>query len=166
MNHAIARSKNPGKRWARVPSWRKAVSREDGDALIEVAVGISVCITLLLGAAECGRLAYAGIEVSNAAHTGAEYGAQSRTYAADTANITAAAIQDASNVRGLTATATYFCQCSDGTTSTCAPTDCSTSRIITYVQVNTSATVDPQIYLPGLPKAYTLSGKAVMRVVQ
>jgi Flp pilus assembly protein TadG len=152
---------------ARNPHFKAAALRaEQGDALIEVAVGISICIALLLGAAECGRLAYAGIEVSNAAHTGAEYGAQSRTYAADTANITAAAIQDASNIQGMTATATYFCQCSDGTTSTCAPTDCSASRIITYVQVNTSATVDPQVYLPGLSKGYTLTGKAVMRVVQ
>jgi Flp pilus assembly protein TadG len=139
---------------------------EEGNALIEVAVGVTICITLLIGAAQCGHLAYDAIEVTNAAHTGAEYGAQSRTYAADTSNITAAAVQDASNVPGLTATATYFCSCSDGSTSTCAPTDCSASRIITYVRVNTSATVDPQVYLPGLPRTYTLTGKAVMRVAQ
>jgi Flp pilus assembly protein TadG len=163
MKRVMQSSAAPGTRQC---SPRAAWRGEEGNALIEVAVGVTICISLMLGAAQCGHLAYDAIEVTNAAHTGAEYGAQSRTYAADIPNITAAAVQDASNVQGLTATATYFCSCSDGTTSTCAPTDCSASRIITYVQVNTSATVDPQIYLPGLPRTYTLTGKAVMRVVQ
>jgi hypothetical protein len=76
-----------------------------------------------------------------------------------------AASRDAPDVSNLTATATQFCQCADGTSSTCATTDCS-GRPILYVQVVTSASVDPLIYVPGLPKSYTLSGKAVMRVVQ
>jgi Flp pilus assembly protein TadG len=139
---------------------------EEGSALIELAVGLTICTTLILGAAEFGRLAYAGIEVSNAARAGAQYGSQSRTLAADLTNITTAATQDAPDVSGISATASYFCQCSNGGASTCAVTDCSTSRIVEYVQVNTSAAVSPGIYVPGLPRSYTLTGKAVMRVVQ
>ena len=139
---------------------------EQGSALIELVAGLTILVTLILGAAEFGRLAYAGIEVSNAAHAGAAYGSQSRTYAADIANIRTAATQDAPDVAGLTATASYFCQCSNGSSSTCAVTDCSTSRIITYVTVSTTGTINPLIYLPGLPKSYILTGQAVMRVEQ
>jgi Flp pilus assembly protein TadG len=144
-------------------SWLR---EECGNALIEVAVGISICTSLALGGAELGRVVFASIEVSNAAHAGAEYGSQSRTYAADIAHINLAATQDAPNVSNIAATASYFCQCANGGSSTCAVTDCSTSRIVTFVQVNTTATVDPQIYVPGLPKTYTVTGKAVMRVAQ
>jgi Flp pilus assembly protein TadG len=148
--------------WARCAAMRD----ETGGALVEVAIGVSVCMTLVIGAAELGRVAYAGIEVSDAARAGVQYGAQSRTNAADLPNVTTAATQDAPDVKGMTATASYFCVCSNGNTSTCAVTDCSTSRIIEYVQVKTAATVDPQIYIPGLPKSYKLTGKAVMRVEQ
>lgn len=148
------------------PGLGAAIRNSRGSAMVELALGVSLCSTIILGAAEFGRLCYAGIEVSNAAHAGAQYGSQSRTYAADLTNIQTAATQDAPNVSGLSATSSYFCQCSNGGTSTCAVTDCSTSRIVTYVQVNTTATVNPLIYVPGLPHSYTLTGKAVMRVAQ
>jgi hypothetical protein len=120
----------------------------------------------MLGAEEFGRLAYAGIEVSDAARVGVEYGSQSHALPQDIANMQIAASLDAPDVSNLTVTATQFCQCPDGTSSpTCATTACS-GRPILYSQVVTSASVDPLIYMPGLPKSYTLSGKAVMRVVQ
>jgi Flp pilus assembly protein TadG len=137
-----------------------------GNAMVELALGVSLCSALIVGAAEFGWLAYQSIEVSNAARAGVQYGAQSRTDAADTAHVQTAATQDAPDVSGIAATASYFCQCSNGGTSTCAATDCSTSRIIYYAQVNTSATVKPLITLPLLPKSYALIGKAVMRVEQ
>jgi Flp pilus assembly protein TadG len=143
-----------------------AIRDESGGAMVELALGLTVCVVLILGAAEFGRLAYAGIEISNAAHAGAEYGAQSHTTAADNTNMQLAATQDAPNVSGMTATASHSCVCADGTTSTCAASDCASSRVIVSVQVNTSAAVDPLFYVPGLPKSYTVTGKATMRVVQ
>lgn len=142
----------------------KRLRSDRGNALIELAIGMGVLTTIILGAAEFGRIAYAAIEVNDAAHAGAAYGAQSRTFAADNANITTAATNDAPDVSGASATATYWCQCSDGGSSTCAPTDCTTSRIITYITVTTSGTVNPLVYVPGLPKSYTVTGQAVMRV--
>ena len=50
---------------------------------MELALVVPVFIALLLGAAEFARLAYAGIEVSNAARAGVAYGSQSSTTAAD-----------------------------------------------------------------------------------
>src|ERR1700733_3396789 len=72
-----------------------AMRDETGSALVEVAIGVSICFAMIIGAAEFGRLCYAGIEVSDAARAGVQDGAQSRTKAADLAHVTAAATQDA-----------------------------------------------------------------------
>ena len=151
-------------------AWMRArimATRDDsGAALIELAFGLTICTTLLLGAAEFGRLAYASIEVTDAAHTGAAYGALSHTSASDNSGMQLAATKDAPDVSGISATASHSCVCSNGSASTCSATDCSSSRIIESVTVTTTATFDPKIYVPGLPKSYTLNGKAVMRVLQ
>ncbi len=139
---------------------------ERGQALLELALTLPLLAVLLLGAAEFGRLAYAAIETSNAARAGVQYGAQNHVTASDYAGMQLASLDDGPNVPGLSATATHFCSCADGTASTCASGDCGGSRIIEYVQVNTTATVDPLIYVPGLPTTYTLNGQAVMRVWQ
>ncbi len=137
-----------------------------GSTFVELALTLPIFVLLLVGAAEFARLAYAGIEISNAARAGVAYGAQSHTTASDTPGMRTAARNDASDVTGLRARPTHFCLCSDNSASSCAPTDCSGSRIIEYVQVDTSATVDPLFYYPGLPRSFTLRGHAVMRVQQ
>ena len=145
---------------------RRLMHCNSGQSLVETALAVSLCGTLMLGAAEFGRLAYAGIEISDAARSGVEYGSQSHAMAQDNANMQIAASSSAPDVTNLTTTGSHFCKCADGTSSTCLTTDCSGSRIIEYVQVNTSANVNPLIYVPGLPKSYSISGTAVMRVVQ
>ena len=122
---------------------RRCVRDESGQALIELALGMTILTALLLGAGEFGRLAYASIEVSNAAHAGAMYGALTHTSASDNSGMQTAATQDAPDVPNITVTSSHFCVCSNGTASTCAATDCSTSRILESVQVNTSAVIDP-----------------------
>lgn len=144
----------------------KRLRNDQGNALIELAAGLTVMTTLLLGAAEFGRISYAAIEVNDAAHAGAAYGAESRTYAADLANIQNAALKDAPDVAGVSSTAGYSCQCSDGSASTCGATDCTGTRIIEYITVTTSGTVNPLVYVPGLPRSYTVTGHAVMMVEQ
>jgi Flp pilus assembly protein TadG len=139
---------------------------ESGNALFELALGIGVLATVVIGSVEFGRIAYASIEVNDAARAGASYGAESRTYAADNANVTNAAKKDAPDVTNMTATATYWCKCADGSASTCGATDCTSSRILEYVTVNTTAGVKALFYVPGLPRSYTVTGNAVMRVEQ
>ena len=145
---------------------RRALGDDRGQALVELAVGLGVFAILLAGGVEYGRLAYAGTEVTDAARAGVQYGAQSSTTATDTSGIQLAATQDAPDVTGMTATSKLVCVCSDGSASTCAGTDCLTSRMIESVQVNTSATVTTPLHVPGLPTSYTLTGQAVMRVGQ
>jgi Flp pilus assembly protein TadG len=145
----------------------RVVRSNRGGALIELALIMPVFTLVILGSAEFARLAYAGIEVTNAARAGVQYGAQNHGTAQNTATMQSAATNDSPNVTDLTATASTFCTCSNGTAVTCAnaATNC-TARIIEYVQVNTSASVNPAFHVPGLPSTYTLKGEAVMRVQQ
>lgn len=134
-----------------------------GQSLVETALAVSLCGVLMLGAAEFGRLAYAGIEISDSARAGVEYGSQSHATEIDLPNMKHAASLSAPDIPNLTLTASSFCRCPDGSHSDCSITSC--TRVITYVQVVTSGSINPLIYVPGLPKSYSLSGKAVMRVV-
>lgn len=137
-----------------------------GQSLVETALAVSLCGVLMLGAAEFGRLAYAGIEISDSARAGVEYGSQSLPDAQDVANMQLAAGLSAPDIPNLTLTASKSCKCSDGTSSNCSTSSCiSPLRVITYVKVVTSGSINPLIYVPGLPKSYALSGTAVMRVV-
>lgn len=145
---------------------RLIMRRSRGQALVEFALIIPTLIVILIGAGELARLAYAAIEVSNAAHAGVSYGAQNSSTAADFTGMENAAALDAQNVPGFTATAKDVCTCANGTAvSSCdsAPTACGDSFIV-YVQVNTSAQFDPLFHCPGLPKTYTVRGQAMMRV--
>ncbi len=147
----------------------RAVRSESGQAFVELALSMTILILLLSGAAEFGRLAYAGIEVSNAARAGVAYGAQNHITASDNTGMQNAATNDGPNVSGLSATGSSFCTCSSNLSShvSCVVTSCTGgARLIEFVQVNTTATVDPLFYVPGLPKTYTLTGQAVMRVEQ
>ena len=139
---------------------------EAGQALVETALVFPLLITILVGAAELARVAYGAIEVANAARAGAQYGTQSGYTASDTTGIATAASSDAANLTTLTTTSSYSCICSDGTASTCVNTDCASSHIVQTLTVNTQATIDPLFHIPGLPRTYTLKGKAIQRCVQ
>jgi Flp pilus assembly protein TadG len=149
---------------------RAAGGNERGQALVELALTLPLFILLIVAAAEFGRLAYAAVEVANAARAGAAYAAQSGITAKDAAGIQQAAKQDAPNVTGIAATSTRSCYCSTGggaLVCTNALASCaSPARIIQYVTVNSTATVGPLFNYPGLPHTFNLSGQAIMRVEQ
>lgn len=137
-----------------------------GQSLVETAILVPLLTLILVGAAELGRVAYAAVEVSNAARAGAAYGAQNGGTASDTTGIANAAANDASNLTGLTTTSSHSCICSDGTASTCTNTDCPSSHIEETLTVNTSVTYNPLLHLPGLPTTFTLTGQAVQKCLQ
>jgi Flp pilus assembly protein TadG len=145
---------------------RSLLDRDAGQSLVEVAILFPVLILLLIGAVEFGRLTYAGMAVTNAAHAGVQYGAQNHITALDNAGMQQAATTDGKKVSGISASGSHFCACSNGAASTCLPTDCSGARIIEYVRVNTSATVNPLFHYPGSPATFNLTGQATMRVQQ
>jgi Flp pilus assembly protein TadG len=160
-----------------------------GSALVEFALTAPLMMLMLIGAAEVGRIAYAAIEVSNAARAGVAYGSQSLTAAALTSNIQQAAKNEAPNITDLIVTVTDSCVCetvtlSSGATTSTNITDCSgtastagtqcpastngttVNNILQYVQVTTQGTVKTMFHYPGIPTSFTLNGFAQMRVVQ
>ena len=144
-----------------------AICGTAGQALVELALVLPIFTSLILGAAEFARLAYAGIEVSNAARAGVAYGSQSSATASDFTGMQTAATNDSPNVSGLTATATEFWSCSNApSTQSSSPPTCTTgNHLLNYVQVKTTATVNPLIHIPGLPNTFTMRGLAIMRVL-
>ncbi|HEX5234257.1 MAG TPA: TadE family protein [Silvibacterium sp.] len=144
---------------------------ETGQSLVEIAVTLPLMMVLLVGGGEIARLAYEAIEVTNAAHAGVQYGAQSTATLQDSAGIQAAAAADASDIPSLTATPSFVLVCADGTVpaDSAGPTfsnqDCHTSVIEELLTVTTTATFDPLIHLPGLPKTFTVNGSAKQKVL-
>jgi Flp pilus assembly protein TadG len=160
-----------------------------GNALIELALVLPIFPLLLVGIAEFGRLAYAAIEVTNAARAGVGYGAQNHTTASDVTGMTASATTDGPNLATITVWAGP-CICPD-TSATASVPKCDTSGTFTmnsgsasnpvshsfscpstitsateFVQVNTTANVSTLFKYPGFPTSYTLNGSATMVVGQ
>lgn len=162
--------------------WRSAVFAgyrrlEDntGNATLELALAFSVLAApLMLGASETAFMVYDSIEVSNAAHAGAMYGMYSQTFATNTTQIQAVAQAEASDLNGqLTVTPAVYFACSaapSGThysTQAAATQACGTgssNHSLEFVQVATSATINPPLHVPGLPNTWTLRGFSVMEV--
>ncbi len=154
---------------------RAKVRSDSGQAVIEMMILLPIFLVLMIGTVEFGRLAYAYIEVADAARAGVQYGAQNRATASDNAGMQQAALNDAPDVHGisLSPAPTHFCACSNApsTTVSCTavPACTSTNRLIEWVQVNTSVQVDPVFRFPGIPPAgknFVLKGQAIMRVGQ
>lgn len=145
----------------------RSARSDSGSSLIELALMMPIFSIILIGSAEFARLAYASIEVTNAARAGAQYGGQTHGTAADSTGMQNVAAAAGPNVTNMQATAATYCTCSDGTSITCtdAGTTCN-ARITEYVQVNTSASITSIFRIPGLPSTYTLTGVAVQRVEQ
>ena len=74
---------------------RQKHAKQKGTALLELALVWPLLSLVLLGVIDFGRIFYASIEVTNAAHAGVQYGARSLTLANDTAGMQSAAINDA-----------------------------------------------------------------------
>jgi Flp pilus assembly protein TadG len=142
-------------------------SREEGGALVETALTAPLLAVLIFGSVEFARVAYAGIEVTNAARAGVSYGAQSGLTASDTAGITWAATHDGVNIPGMSVSSVALGYiCSDGSASTGASSDCPNSHIEETLTVQTQVTMNPLVHVPGLPATYTLYGSAVQKCMQ
>ena len=147
---------------------------ERGQALIETAVSVGLFIVLLLGAVEFGQLAFAAIEVTDAAEAAAQYATQSPATAANSSAMLSAAQSEYYSPTDLTlSTPTYACNCVGSTTSvSCTNNDptkptCSGSGYVEItVTVQTQATYTPSIHLPGVATSFHLTGTAKRKVLQ
>ena len=134
-----------------------------------MALLLPVLLLMLVGLIDFGRAYYLSTEVSAAASAGALYGSQNTTAAQDTAGIKTAALAGAPNVSGMTVpTVSVACQCSGSTASvSCSSPGCSSSsHMIEWLTVGTTATYKPLLPYPGIPSLITLAGQATLRVGQ
>ena len=146
------------------PTTRRLVWRQDGSALVELALIAPVLMLLLCGVIDFGRAYYLAQGIAGAAHAGAEYGAQNPM---DTAGMKSAAQIAAPNVTGLTiATPSYGCECANGTSysASCSSTPtCSGSNPVYLVTVTASVSYVPWFPWPGLAHPIAMSTTAKMR---
>jgi Flp pilus assembly protein TadG len=153
------------------PRIRKSL--ESGQGTLELALCLPLFLLLILGTAELANIAWASVQLNNAAHAGAQFGSQSRANAADTTDIENAAKNEAPRLitsASTQVTPTQACSCitaAGGTTSNGCETltECPSPDIIMdNIQVTVHATVTPIIHYPGLPASYTMNAIAIMGV--
>lgn len=150
--------------------------RDAGQGTLELALCLPIFVLVILGGAEIANLAWASVQVNNAARAGAAYGSISRTNAASNGpggGITLAAKNEAPQLTSLQVTSSQLCYCVTGgapaalTCDSNALSNCASPAVIEVaVQVNTSANVTPLIRYPGLPASYTVHAQATMGVGQ
>ncbi len=166
---------------------KRKVRNDNGGAIVEFVLVAPFLILLMIGAAELGRIAYFAIEVSNSARAAVAYGSQDNATAQDVTGMKSAATNDASGIVTLTfpqgPSTSCVCQTANsntGATTMTASAACSTfatscatstttgvtKTIVQYVQVTTQATINTMFQYPGIPKSFTLTGTAQMRVLQ
>jgi Flp pilus assembly protein TadG len=143
----------------------KQARQNAGQGTVELGLVIPLCIGLMLGVVEAGRLAYAALTVSNAASAGARYGAQSVATAADVAGMESVAASNAQGMQNFQATASCYVVCnSGGGQMACGSGSCSSGQQAVYVTVNTSAAFNPLANYPFVTWPSAVSGQATMRV--
>ncbi len=152
----------------KIPARFRVLCKTDrGGSLVELALAVPILMMLLAGAIDFGFLWFEGLEVTNAAHAGAEYGSQ---YPTDTAGMATAAHHSAANLSGwATPTATYGCECGDGTlySANCSvkPTTCTPVTNVVYrVQVTAQSVYNTLAPWPSfMPSSITITRTATMR---
>jgi Flp pilus assembly protein TadG len=150
--------------------------KEGGSALVETALTFPVFIAMLLGAVQLGQVAFASVEVTNAARAAAQYAAMNGGGFNDSAGVTVAAQKDVDNYllqpTTLSASASPSCVCSGGSacTDSSGIYSCSSGKPVVTVTVTTSMTYNALIHLhtPGfsIGPTYTLNGYAQQEVLQ
>jgi Flp pilus assembly protein TadG len=145
---------------------RSQVGREllgtEGASFVELAFVLPIFFAMLIPVVDLGRGFYAALEVNSAAHAGAIYGVENPS---DTSGMELAAKAGATNLSSVTASATYGCECSDGTSPVplCASTPTCTYNYVTYVDVTVTSPYKTVFGYPGLPSSMNITRKVRLR---
>jgi Flp pilus assembly protein TadG len=135
-------------------------------SIVEMALLAPVFIVLVVGMVDVGRYAQFKIILGNSARAGAEYGSLNSATAFDASGMQTAAKNDAPTLSSLTVTPTYYCTCSDGTTTSCTPTACSSNHRILNVSVTASAKFTPLFKYPFVGGSIVVTRTAIEQVAQ
>jgi Flp pilus assembly protein TadG len=132
-----------------------------GSTLVEMAFALPVLVFLLGGVIEYGMLMNRASMLENAMWAGAQYAVTQPTDASGIRN----AMTSATNlpVATVTATATSFCECPNGTTINCAATCAGPVTPYRMVSLQLTATHQPMIGLYGHMIPASVSRSMVVR---
>ncbi|HVA82516.1 MAG TPA: TadE family protein [Candidatus Binataceae bacterium] len=147
-------------------------SAAPGQSIIEAALIAPILMFILLVVVEAGRMMYLSIALAHAAEAGAVYGA-TLTTDGNLTGMQSTATNDVqssglfSNLypnNAFAAAASNFCQCADGTATSCTNNTCASGQFAVFVQVKTSANYSTLVTYPGLPAAFAMNSQATQRV--
>jgi Flp pilus assembly protein TadG len=141
--------------------------REAGGSLVEFALISPLLMAILFGMVDVGRWIFLDIEVTSAAHAGAQYGSLSLANAGNAAAIQTAAQNDApdfnTNLIVHSSTSSCWCPSAPGTVVSCQTypgNPCTSGTQIVLLQVNTQGTYTPWISFPPFTSNITIKGYA------
>jgi Flp pilus assembly protein TadG len=145
--------------------------KQGGNAIIEFGLVSLIMIPVFFAVIDYSRVFYYAAIAQGSARAGTQYAAAQAPNHSNTTGVQNAATADAANVpssQSFSATATYWCQCSNTTpitatvscTSTCGTGD----TMYVYSQCNTSLTFSTFFQYPLLPKTITVKGQSIVRV--
>lgn len=152
--------------------------RERGGVLAEFAVVLPVALLLLLGGIDFGRVWMLATATANAAHAGAQYGAQNATLSSDVngmrnvviSDLTSSSIIKASNpgeggigIDDFVITPERYCECSDGAKITCTNKCGGGTNPMIFVRVRVDTTFQTLFDYPGIPSEVQISRAATLR---
>ena len=124
-------------------------------------------VVLGLGTFDYGRATFEATALSDAAHAGAQYGAQNTATARDSSGIRSAVLDELGSdfdPEVISTTVVRFCMCPDGTAIDCDTGSCATNAALyTYVRVQVDLEFTTLFPYPGVPSSVTLSRTAEMR---
>ena len=135
-----------------------------GTVAVELAFYVPVAAVMITGAVEFGRLGLEQVRITSAAHAGAEFGAYSRSNAANIDGMVEAARLDADDVtNSLTVVAREFCRCPGAAEQACSILCGDDNYAPQYVEVSVSQDVDLWFNFPGIPATITLAADSTLR---
>lgn len=158
---------------------REFASQESGSSIVELAFSLPLFLLLILGGAEIANIAWASVQLNNAAHAAAQYASSIHANASpsNATNIQQAALNEApalASVMTFPNPPTLLCSClTQSTGAQTTPGSCtgiqttcvSPNVILSSIQITTQAIVRPLVHYPGLPATYTLHAQATMGIV-
>lgn len=133
-----------------------------GSISVELALVLTVLLTLSLGAFDFGRVALEQLKVVNAARAGVQYAVQDPSAAADTDRIAAAVRRDAG--AELAVASRTFCSCPGQAETACGQPCPDGGAPPLYVEVGVTGEVALVFAYPGISSPVAVSGLSAMRL--
>jgi len=116
---------------------------DSGQSIVEVALFMPALLLVLMATIDLGRFSQFDARLTSSARAGAQYGAQNLVTADDLTGMQTAALSDVPDMYGVSANASHYCTCADGSATSCSGNACSGNYRLLYVTVSSKATFSP-----------------------